>query len=188
MPSILILIILAVLIKILASLIWATHRLGVAATPSTQAERRTLAELLAEEDPDLPIVDLGSGWGGLLRHLARTYPDRQFRGIEAAWWPWLFTTLRSATERLWVSKVIRGIRTVPSFARGNFLNQPLQGGKIYITYLSGPAMKALRRRFEKDQPMGGILISIAFAMPGWSPERTRRSGGFLNTDIYLYRY
>jgi hypothetical protein len=54
MPSILILIILAVLIKILASLIWATHRLGVAATPSTQAERRTLAELLAEEDPDLP--------------------------------------------------------------------------------------------------------------------------------------
>jgi hypothetical protein len=178
MPGIAVLIVFALLMKMLLSLLWAARRTGVAATPSSPAEREAAAALIADVDAGLPIMDLGSGWGGMVRYLARRFPDRSVSGIEAAWLPWLV----SAAGALFSAG------GHPRFIRGDFMNAPLESRRVYVCYLSGPAMRRLRRRFEEDRPMGGSLVSLAFAMPGWTPSAVLDAGGLLGTPAYRYDF
>jgi hypothetical protein len=148
-----------------------------------EALRRTLIKLLGSRSHRRnQVVDLGSGWGGLLAYLSRpgSAPELEtveWRGIERSWLPWLFSRLLLALQGMQVR-----------IHQGNFLQKPLNSDTIYLTYLSGPAMQTLRRRFEEDQPRGGALISLAFAMPGWTPDQVLNLGGGPAAQIYLYEY
>ncbi|MFO7864624.1 MAG: methyltransferase [Salinivirgaceae bacterium] len=69
-----------------------TGRTGAAPVPSNRAMRSAMSKLLGEEldraEADrtsagaIRIVDLGSGWGGLTRMLAKAHPTAAFTGVE----------------------------------------------------------------------------------------------------------
>jgi hypothetical protein len=168
-PLLLLLIVLALLVP--------SWVLGVVPMPTLKAERRRILEALGvyREKDYKAIVDLGSGWGGLTRDISHQFPLKAVMGLEGSWLPWAFSRLR-----------FFGQSKGPRIKLGDFLRIPLASHTLYVCYLSGPAMAKLRRRFEEDQPRGGLLVSLAFAMPGWSPSLTLGDMRGLSSRVYVY--
>ena len=146
--------------------------------PSISTERILAINIISGYSGLYSITDLGSGWGGLAQQIAERFPEQQITAIERSLMPYLFSKL---TSRL------KGHKNISHY-RENMFERTLKDNEAYLTYLSGPVMKALRKSFERDQPSGGLLISIAFAMQGWSPSRVEYAGGRLNTPIYVYEF
>jgi tRNA G46 methylase TrmB len=124
--------------------------------PSLKSERQIVSEILRDYPGIKTIADLGSGWGGLACRLAKIHPDKKITAVEKSVVPHIFSRIISFSFK---QKQI-------SHRRGDIFEKTLNNEEAYITYLSGPAMKKLRISFERDHPTGGVLISIAFAMPG----------------------
>ena len=166
------------LIASLLLIIGYSLKTGVVPMPSLHSEQKTVLSILAEYKGIRTATDLGSGWGGLARRIARGLPDYRVSAVERSLIPHLFSRLLSYTA---------GGRAVFCI-RSNFLKLKLEHEHAYITYLSSPVMKQLRRKFEAEQPRGGILISIAFAMPGWTPVKVVISPNVFHTPVYVYEY
>ncbi|MBI9106387.1 MAG: hypothetical protein JEZ04_06530 [Spirochaetales bacterium] len=171
------LIIIACIILLMVIVIISTSlNTGIVPMPSLPAERRLVSEILQNYPNIQRITDLGSGWGGLARHLTRRLKDRHIFAAEKSFVPHIFSRMISNAVGM------QGLR----HELADLYKITLQNNQAYITYLSGPAMKKLRASFERDQPTGGLLISIAFAMPGWTPSRVENAEGFLRTRMYIY--
>ncbi len=123
------------------------------------------------------IHELGSAWGGPAIALARAFPQARVVGVERSVLPWLWSRVRAAFSAL------------PNleFRRGDLFRENLQEADILFCYLSPEIMKRLKEKCEKELRPGGIVISHAFAMPGWTPEKTEWLPGLYPTPIYLYR-
>jgi hypothetical protein len=136
--------------------------------------REVLLELVPAETHGL-VYELGSGWGGLARALARRCPNARIVGIEAALLPWAF------------SAVMQRLAPLPnlSFVRGNFHGQPLADADVLVCYLFTGGMRALAERasFKK----GALLISSTFALPGHTAESTVRARDLYASPVYRYR-
>lgn len=146
--------------------------------PSLNSERCVVSSILQDYPEIQTVSDLGSGWGGLARHLASRLSLQKIIAIEKSLIPHLFSRFTSYPFH---QKLI-------SNHHEDIFNRTLKDNEAYITYLSGPAMKKLRKNFERDQPTGGLLISIAFAMPGWTPSKTEYAAGALRSAVYVYEY
>lgn len=153
------------------------RRTGVVPMPSSASTRATVARIVSDY-PDLRrITDLGAGWGGLTRHLAQAHCAPELVAVELSILPHLVgRTMSRLTHPGRVQHLHTDIRSVP-LTRGCF-----------ITYLSRQGMHALRERFDAEQPRGGLLVSIAFAMPGWTPTRVERAADLLRTEVFVYEY
>lgn len=151
---------------------------GVVPMPSTLKERQAVLEALQQYDHIHAITDLGSGWGGMTRFLALRMRNKQFRAVERSPLPYFFS--------LALTK-LGGYGNIKHIWK-DFYKEPLLSNEAYITYLSGPAMKKMRRKFESDLPGDGLLISVAFAMPGWTPDKVIRVKSFLPNPVYIYRF
>lgn len=165
---------LALTVTAAGSVMLSTLRLGTPPMPTSQASRRAVLETIAAYPHLSKVVELGSGWGGLSRQIARTYPAKMVTGIERSWVPWL------------VSRVAAG-RGV-GYLRSDCLTEQLTDAAVYIGYLSTDHMRRLRALFERDRPRGGVLISVAFAMPGWTPSRRLVAKDLYQTPVYIYEY
>ena len=170
--------ILGVLVLSVASLLIGGRRTGVAPMPSSRRMRGAIIAAIDRYGSGRHIIDLGSGWGGLARRIARAHPDQQVMAVEHSLVPLLFSRIASV---FWLVPNLRHHRT-------DFDALTLTSETIHVTYISGHAMQRLRRQFERDQPRNGVLISCAFAMPGWTPARTVVVRGFMHTPIYVYEY
>ncbi len=144
--------------------------------PSSFNERLVISEIISKYKNYANITELGAGWGGISNMLSKRYPGLNYTAVELSIVPYLigkaFTHYKSQSNISW--------------NRDNFLNTPLENSTIYITYLSGPVMKKLRGRFEKDLPKNVVLISIAFAMPGWTPTTVKYAKSRTFAPIYIY--
>jgi hypothetical protein len=78
---------------LLASVYWNSYRTQVPLYLSSRMVREEVAKLLPEKSA-FSFVDLGSGLGGMLTHLAAARPDGRYHGIEAAPLPFLLSRLR----------------------------------------------------------------------------------------------
>ena len=154
------------------------QRTGVAPMPSSRRMRAAIVAEIGDYAAGRVIYDLGSGWGGLARHIAHAHPERSVVAIERSLIPLIFSRITSA---LWIVPNLRHHHT-------DFHSMPLTDESIHVTYISGLAMSRLRQQFERDVPQGGVLISCAFAMPGWTPVRTIVASGVMHTPIYVYEY
>jgi trans-aconitate methyltransferase len=123
------------------------------------------------------IHELGSAWGGAAFALARAYPRARIVGVEQSPLPWLWSRIRSAFAAL------------PNleFRRGDFFQETFQETDILFCYLSPEIMTKLKQKCEKELRPGGMVISHAFAMPGWTPETTEKLPGIYPTPVYVYR-
>lgn len=151
---------------------------GVVPMPSSNRERDAVIAALKDYAHIKRITDLGSGWGGLVRHLAIPLADREIRAVEQSPFPFWFSK---------IATLFMGYRNI-THERRNFHSLKLESGEAYVCYLSGPAMKDLRTQFERDLPKKGILISIAFAMPGWTPVKKEEAGNLIHSPVYVYEY
>ncbi|PAV26162.1 methyltransferase family protein [Tamilnaduibacter salinus] len=162
------------------SIAYSTVRTSVPPMPSSMRSRRVVLDLLAEYVPDQPnvrLADLGSGWGGLAIPMARRFPQYRIEGYELSWLPWLVSRLMKAAFRL----------DNLTLHRRNFNRADLDHVGILVTYLNPNVMAQLKQRLDRPEQPRRTLISIGFALPGKTAERTLRVNELYNTPIDIYR-
>jgi hypothetical protein len=141
---------------VLVTLYWTTFRTQVPFFPSGPATWKAVADMLPQGRV-IQFVDVGSGMGGLVTHLARCRPDSRFTGIEVAPLPWLVSFLRAlVTHNCGHSRFIRGDYAQLSFGHYD----------VVFAYLSPAAMSALWRQARAEMSPGTLLISYEFPIPG----------------------
>ena len=137
---------------------WTTFRSQVPLYLSSKRVWKTLEELLPAKQ--FTFMDIGSGLGGVLTHLARVRADGQYYGVENAPLPYLISKLR--------------IRL------GNYTNCHVRWESMWLSdlahydvvfaYLSPVPMEQLWRKAQKEMRPGSLFISNTFAVPQHPPQ------------------
>lgn len=138
---------------------------------SGRAVWQALADLVP---PTGRVLDLGSGLGGPLLHLARHHPGLRGVGIEAAPLPWLISRLRAMGH------------TRLSFVRGSFWEEDLGAYDFVFAYLSPAVMPRLWRKVQAEMEPGSVFVSVEFPVPGVEPHAVIHTGG--RQRLYLWRF
>jgi hypothetical protein len=134
-------------------LYWTTFRTQVPFYPSGPAVWDKVAGLLPG-DREFALVDIGSGLGGLILHLAPRFPRGRFAGVELAPLPWAISALRA-----------RMTANPAHFYRQDYHELNLADYDVVFAYLSPAAMPALWRKARSEMRKGSTLISYEFAIP-----------------------
>ena len=154
------------LFLILLGLYWSTFRTQVPYYPSNPAVwRAVLAQLPAPGGQSLRLIDIGSGLGGFVLHLARARPDAACEGIELAPLPWLYSWLRARLAGA-------GTRNAARFRLGDYEKLDFGRYDLVFAYLSPAAMAGLWRKAAAEMRPGSMLISYEFAIHARAPDRT----------------
>ncbi|MFL9923442.1 class I SAM-dependent methyltransferase [Herbaspirillum lusitanum] len=139
-------------------LFWSTFRSQVPFYPSGLPVWRAVEELLPKHRV-IRFMDIGSGLGGAVLHLARQRPESEFIGIEIAPLPWLVSRLRAS---------LSGNRC--SFVRGDYLLLDFADYDVVFAYLSPAAMQTLWSKAKAEMRPGSLLFSYEFEIPGHAPD------------------
>ena len=148
---------------------------GVGPVPTSARARRALMDLMPEE-LDGPILELGAGWGTLAVALARRFPNAPVIAVECSPVPWAMLLMR-----VWLT----GLPNL-HVQRGNFFQVSLEQAALAVCYLYPGAMTRLRPKFEAELRPGALVVSNAFAVPGWRPDVMKIVNGLFPGRIYLY--
>lgn len=150
---------------LMLALYWSTFRTQVPFYASGAAVWGAVEAALPQQP--LRMMDVGSGLGGLVVHLAARRPDSRFEGIELAPLPWLLSRLRQAA----------GARC--RFLRGDYHRLDFGAYDVVFAYLSPAAMPALWSKARAEMRSGTLLLSHEFGIPGIAPQiaRPTRPGG-----------
>lgn len=138
----------------LALLYWGTFRTQVPYYPSGPLAWDEVAAQLPTLRP-IRFVDVGSGFGGMVMHLAKIRAESQFIGIELAPLPWLTSWLAGALTRS------RG-----KFLRDDYNHLDFGEFDVVFAYLSPAAMPSLWKKARAEMRAGSLLLSYEFAIPG----------------------
>lgn len=144
----------------LLSLYWSVFRTQVPFYPSGPAVWDAVAQLLPAQRA-VRLIDIGSGFGGLLLHLAGRRPDSIFTGIELAPLPWLASRLRARLEG-----------SAARFVRGDYEHIDFGAYDVIFAYLSPAAMDALWKKASKEMLPKTMLISYEFLIHTKAPDQT----------------
>ncbi|WP_317203911.1 class I SAM-dependent methyltransferase [Janthinobacterium sp.] len=144
---------------LLLGLYWSTFRTQVPFYPSGPAVWEAVAQLLPADRP-ARLIDIGSGLGGLVLHLARHRPDCAVSGIELAPLPWLWSAARA-----------RLAGGAARFARGDYERLDFADYDIVFAYLSPAVMLALWQKAAREMRPGTMLLSYEFCIPVQEPDR-----------------
>jgi hypothetical protein len=142
-------------------LYWSTFRTQVPYYPSGKTAWVAVEEQLPAQLPQgrpVRVIDIGSGLGGLVLHLARRRADVDATGIELAPLPWLASRLRAR---------LTGSRA--RFMRGDYERLDFGNYDAVFAYLSPAAMSALWRKARREMAAGSMLMSYEFAIPEAPP-------------------
>lgn len=134
-------------------LYWSTFRTQVPFYPSGQTAWKAVAQSLPE-GRSLRVIDIGSGFGGMVTHLAQVRHDCEIVGIELAPLPWL------------TSRVIAWLtRSKGKFLHGDYQQIDFGDFDLVFAYLSPAAMPALWHKARAEMRPGSMLMSYEFAIP-----------------------
>jgi energy-coupling factor transporter transmembrane protein EcfT len=159
---------------LLALLFWTTFRTRVPLFLSSGEACARLQGLLPVR-PGLRVIDLGCGFGDVLRGLAPGRPDASFVGAELAPLPALIAWLR--TRKLPNARV----------ERRDFWNTRLGAYDVVYAFLSPAAMPDLWRKARSEMKRGSLLISNSFAIPGVEPHLVVPLSGRGSSALYVWR-
>lgn len=152
-----------------------TYRTQVPLYLSSRAAAEATARLLPR-DGGFSFLDLGSGGGGLIRHLHQARPDGNYHGIEAALLPFLLSLCRNLNAA-------HGCR----ISWGDFWIRDLAPYDVVYAYLSPAPMAALWRKARMEMRPGSVFISNSFAVPGVEPELCIELRDLGRSRLYLWR-
>lgn len=122
------------------------------------------------------VTDFGSGWGDLALTIAGARPDVKVTGIELSPIPYAISRMRA----------ILAARGNVDFIRADFRTMDLDPGDVVVCFLDPRVMADVGDVLDQRMANGGILISRAFAIPGWQAfgEVPMKTGP---DRLYLYR-
>lgn len=150
--------------SILLLVYWSTFRTQVPLYLSSNKVWHAIDHLLSVEQTrsGFAFLDLGSGLGGVLTHLAQVRPDGTYSGVEAAPLPLILSWLRIR---------LSGHRNI-RVHWGNLWNCDLSQYDVVFAYLSPVPMEQLWRKARSEMRPGTLFISSTFAVPNQSPHQT----------------
>lgn len=140
---------------LLLGLFWTTFRTQVPFYPSNLPVWTAIAARLPRP---ARFIDIGSGFGGLVLHLAAQRPESSFTGIELAPLPWLASLLRARLSR-----------SNARFVRGDYGRLDLSHYDVVFAFLSPAAMPELWHKASAEMRPGTLLLSYEFSIPGATP-------------------
>ncbi|MGV8933505.1 MAG: class I SAM-dependent methyltransferase [Gallionellaceae bacterium] len=133
---------------------WSTFRSQVPLFLSSKKVWRTLEELLppAQENKRFRFMDIGSGLGGVLTHLADARPDGLYFGIENAPLPYYLSWLR----------IKLGNHDNCHILWHDLWSCDLAPYDVVYAYLSPVPMENLWHKLKKEMRPGTLFISNSF--------------------------
>ena len=145
-------------------------------TPMEVVERMLALAQTHREDL---VMDLGSGDGRIVIAAAKMYGAHAI-GVELD--PDLVAVARANAQRVGVAPLTR-------FVNGDVLKTDLSHANVVTAYLLPWLMDALEQKFLAELAPGTRIVSHAFAMSGWEPDKTETiplSGEFEGRSATLY--
>ncbi|MBA3722618.1 MAG: methyltransferase [Parachlamydiaceae bacterium] len=165
------------ILLIILSVAYYSLKYGITPTPSSPDAIRAIIEMIPETTSG-NVLELGSGWGSLAIAIARKLPNCHVIAYEISIVPWLVSLI--------FHKVMKNNNLI--ILRKDFFKESFEDVSLVICYLYPGAMKKLKDKFEKELTPGTIVISHAFAIPGWTPQFTKKLNDLYATPIYFYKY
>lgn len=158
---------------------WSTFRTQVPLYLSSRKIWNALELLLPATAPgkDFTFMDIGSGIGGVLTHLARVRPDGRYYGVEAAPLPYLLSRLRIG---------LGGYRNC-QVQWGSLWDCNLAQYDVVFAYLSPVPMEQLWRKVKSEMRPGTVFISNTFAVPDHPPQQTFTVDDLHHSTLYIWR-
>lgn len=152
---------------------WSVAKTRVPLYLSSRKAWQAVAERIP---PSAHVIDLGSGLGGLLRHLAQQRPGGRYVGMEIAPLPFLVSWLRMQ------------ICSAPYEIRwGSLWKIDLQPFDVVYAYLSPVPMADLWHKIEREMRPGTLFISNTFQVPGAEASEVVQLDDLHHSCLYLYR-
>ncbi len=136
---------------------------------------QALEHLLPEHD--IRFIDLGSGLGGTLFHLAKRHPHGKFVGVESAPLPYAIARIRLAFSRL---------KNV-ELRYGNFWNINLAPYNILYAFLSPVPMQRLFGKAREEMKEGSLFISNSFTVSDHPAERIHQVDDRRKTQLHCWQ-
>lgn len=167
---------------ILLAVYWSAFRTQVPLYLSSNKVWRALEGFLPDAKTGFRFIDLGSGLGGVLTHLASIRPDGHYSGVESAPLPFLWSWLRVKL--------------------GGYRNCNVQWGSIWddrlgdcnlaqydvvFAYLSPVPMERLWRKARAEMRPGTVFISSTFAVPEQTPHETVQVDDLHRSTLLIWR-
>lgn len=149
--------------------------------PTSPLVRQVVANEVNRLQGTGTIVEAGSGWGTLGIHLAKHCRGRRVVGVENSPVP-----LRASQL---LARLHFGVdaRTRAAFRRGNIYSWTYTDASVVVCYLYPGAMQRLNLILSSQLASGAWVISVCFALPGWTPERVVTCRDLYRTKIYVYK-
>ncbi len=151
--------------------------------PTQQAAIDVMINLIKTENSEHPhksikIYDLGSGAGGLVRKLAKAFPQATVVGVEIAWPAWLYSCIRQKISRL--GNV--------HFILSDFMKVNVADGDVTILYLSDAHIGPMSKKLAKEGKQGSLIISNTFPLSTqWIPLQKSFVHASVSKEIIAYR-
>lgn len=162
---------------ILLAVYWSTFRSQVPLYLSSSKVWRALEGFLPEAKTGFRFIDLGSGLGGVLTHLARARPDGHYFGVESAPLPFLWS---------WLRIKLGGSRNC-NIRWHSIWNCNLAQYDVVFAYLSPVPMERLWRKARAEMRPGTVFISSTFAVPEQTPHETVQVDDLHRATLLVWR-
>jgi hypothetical protein len=163
---------------ILLVLYWSTFRTQVPLYLSSRKIWQAMELLLPVAIPNksFTFMDLGSGIGGVLTHLAEVRPDGRYYGVEAAPLPFVWSWLRIR---------LGGYRNC-QVKWGSLWDSDLSQYDVVFAYLSPVPMDELWQKARREMRPGTVFISNTFAVDDHPPQQTFTVDDLHRSTLYIW--
>ena len=163
---------------ILLVVYWSTFRTQVPLYLSSRRIWEAMELLLPSPAPDkdFTFMDLGSGIGGVLTHLAGVRPDGRYYGVESAPLPFGWSWLR----------IRLGGYDNCQVKWGSLWDCDLAQYDLVFAYLSPVPMNELWQKARREMRPGTVFISNTFAVADHPPQQTFTVDDLHHSTLYIW--
>lgn len=150
---------------------------GIIGAPPVPTPRKVVRKMLelAEIKQGEILYDLGAGDGRIIIMAAKDHKAQAF-GFELSPLSFLLAQIK-----ILLSGTSGGAKLICR----NFYNQNLSSASVITCFLRPKPMEKLKEKFECELKSGARIVSYAFCIPGWKPEKIAKVDG-KTSPIYLY--
>lgn len=155
---------------------WSTFRTQVPLYLSSNKVWHALEHLLPNTDSSFTFIDLGSGLGGVLTHLASVRPDGRYIGVEAAPLPFLWSWLRIGL----------GSHRNCQVHWGSLWDCDLSRYDVVFAYLSPVPMEKLWHKARAEMRPGTMFISSTFTIIDQAHHETVQVDDLHHSTLFIW--
>ncbi|MDD2914184.1 MAG: class I SAM-dependent methyltransferase [Gallionella sp.] len=167
---------------LLLAVYWSVFRTQVPLYLSSDKVWHALEDVLQDAQSGFRFIDLGSGLGGVLTHLASVRPDGRYSGVESAPLPFVWSWLRIKLGGYRNCKVHWGSIWDDSLGACD-----LGQYDVVFAYLSPVPMERLWNKARAEMRAGTVFVSSTFAVPEQSPSQTLQVDDLHRSRLLIWR-